>query len=115
MAASMRNETSESLSSAEHLSSSFSLEDTSINISRHVTFHNISTTQATVIKNLSWCHDLQGSDFIYTPTLYSQSVRHVIAVAFILVMAVTVLGNAIVIIIVVTDRPLRRITSALVS
>ncbi|XP_012937913.1 octopamine receptor beta-1R [Aplysia californica] len=69
---------------------------------------NSTSTRAT------WCDDLQGSDFIYTPTIYSAPVRHLIAVFFIIIMIITVAGNAVVIIIVFTDRPLRRITSGLV-
>ncbi|GFS07612.1 5-HT4 receptor [Elysia marginata] len=73
---------------------------------------NESTTQH--FKQLAWCHDLQGSDFIYTPTLYTTATRHSIAVAFIFLIIVTVIGNAFVIITVVVDKPLPKITRALV-
>ncbi|RUS91904.1 hypothetical protein EGW08_000306, partial [Elysia chlorotica] len=64
--------------------------------------------------SLAWCHDLQGSDFIYTPTLYSTATRHAIAVAFIFLIIITVMGNAFVILTVVVDKPLKKITRALV-
>ncbi|GFO44709.1 5-ht4 receptor [Plakobranchus ocellatus] len=62
----------------------------------------------------AWCNDLQGSDFVYTPTRYSTATRHFISLAFIFLIFITVIGNGIVIVTVVVDKPLRKMTRALV-